>query len=276
MTKEEIFEFINNRRKDEAFDRFTPNEPLALTKQRIDRSKGFIDNSPEGQGLGILQMINRSNNPKDFLQLFSDGFHSPARKQPSHPSFILNDSQRQAISMALHPDQEQSPTMQKVIADQVLDKAGGRFSRTPENAVSKTGLKEYFADLYPRYKEEILNTEQPLHSAMDRAGQTILRNREAKTRIPEAETRTPEERWRKHKKDDEVMLELERRFMSDKMAPERGAVVENGPNDRVFQWQNEFNDQLPLNPVTPWKRHRWDGPTLDVDRLINRFRGNSR
>jgi hypothetical protein len=163
-----------------------------------------------------------------------------------------------------------------------------------------TGLKEYYADLYPRYKEEILKLPGEYaggvpdyrrgvladQSAMDQAGQsgTILRNREAETRIPKAETRTDEERWRKHKKDRRELLDLERWFMSGKTTPERGArVVENGPNDidppnNVNEWSNyrTLEDQnRGFNTYYTPRVRRGNEPTLDIDRLINRFRGNN-
>ena len=50
--------------------------------------------------------LQKMDDPRDSFTLFEDGFHTPAMKQPHHPSFVLNDPRKQAIAQLLFPDQK--------------------------------------------------------------------------------------------------------------------------------------------------------------------------
>ena len=96
--------YLSNQRRDAFFgpsSTFQANEPLAVTKQRRDLVKGFQDNSPEGTDLGGLLRLQQMQDPRQNFHLFDDGFHTPAMKQPHHPSFILNDPRKQAIAQIM-------------------------------------------------------------------------------------------------------------------------------------------------------------------------------
>mgnify|MGYP003679140286 CR=1 FL=1 len=101
--------YLSNQRLNAFFgpsSTFQGSEPLAVTKQRRDLVKGFQDNSPEGTNLGGLFRLQQMQDPRQNFHLFDDGYHTPAMKQPHHPSFILNDPREQAVTMAMHPEQQ--------------------------------------------------------------------------------------------------------------------------------------------------------------------------
>jgi len=87
------------------FQTFKPGEPLAVTRQRRDLVKGFVDRSEEGNSLIDLLQMNQMAHPRELFGLYDDGFHTPAMKQPHHPSFMLNDPRKQAIARMLYPEQ---------------------------------------------------------------------------------------------------------------------------------------------------------------------------
>lgn len=117
--------FLNRQRLEEAFATFKPHEPLAVTKQRRDRAKGFVDTSPEGNVLIDLIRMNASSNPMEEFVLYEDGYHTPAQKQPHHPSFMLNSPMKQVIGNLLYPDQKGIRPTRNVI-EQFLDIVGAR------------------------------------------------------------------------------------------------------------------------------------------------------
>jgi hypothetical protein len=123
---------VDQYRLTQAFSTFKPGEPLAVTKQRMDIAKGFKDTSEEGNDLRMLGMINQSENPMEFFYHFDDGFHTPADKQPKHPSFQLNDVTQQAQALAYYGDQKKEGDMPLSISDQVLDIAGARKKKLAE------------------------------------------------------------------------------------------------------------------------------------------------
>ena len=81
-------------RLDAAFRTFNKDEPLDVTKNRRDIAKGFVDSSPEGTDLSEIMRLQKMDDPRDSFTLFEDGFHTPAMKQPHHPSFVLNDPRK--------------------------------------------------------------------------------------------------------------------------------------------------------------------------------------
>ena len=112
---------IHQMRLDDAFDTFDPNEPYDVTRQRRDRAKGFVDNSPEGRDLASIIQMQQFNNPRALFHLFDDGFHTPAMKQPSHPSFMLNDPIEKAISQMRWPNQVPGSGTTRNTIEQLLD-----------------------------------------------------------------------------------------------------------------------------------------------------------
>jgi hypothetical protein len=101
--------FLNNQRLNAFFgpsSTFNGSEPLALTKQRRDMVKGFVDRSPEGSNLASLFQLQQMQDPRENFYLFEDGYHTPVTKQPHHPSFILNDPRKQAVAQAMYPEQQ--------------------------------------------------------------------------------------------------------------------------------------------------------------------------
>ena len=116
---------IHQLRLDAAFETFDPNEPYDVTRQRRDRAKGFVDTSPEGNILIDLIRMNASSNPMEEFVLYEDGYHTPAQKQPHHPSFMLNSPMKQVIGNLLYPDQQGIRPTRNVI-EQFLDIVGAR------------------------------------------------------------------------------------------------------------------------------------------------------
>jgi hypothetical protein len=109
----------------EFFKTFQQGEPLAVTKNRRDLTKGFVDNSEEGNDLGSLLDMNSSENPRELFSMFSDGFHTPANKQPSHPSFRLNGLKKQIAAQQRFPNQSIGSPDRGVV-EQLLDIIGAR------------------------------------------------------------------------------------------------------------------------------------------------------
>ena len=105
----------------EFFRTFDKNEPFAVTKNRRDLVKGFVDTSAEGTNLDSLIQMQNARDPRELFQLFPDGFHTPATKQPRHPSFILNDPRRQAVAQAMYPNQQRPAPTNRGIVEQLLD-----------------------------------------------------------------------------------------------------------------------------------------------------------
>ena len=112
-------EFIAQQRLLEFFKTFQKNEPLEVTKNRVDLTKGFVDSSNEGSDLSTLLGMQEMKDPREAFYLFDDGFHTPALKKPSHPSFRLNDLREQAITQARFPDESPGAT-NKGIVEQLL------------------------------------------------------------------------------------------------------------------------------------------------------------
>jgi len=112
-------EFIAQQRLLEFFKTFQNNEPLEVTKNRVDLTKGFVDSSNEGSDLSTLLGMQEMKDPREAFYLFDDGFHTPALKKPSHPSFRLNDLREQAITQARFPDESPGAT-NKGIVEQLL------------------------------------------------------------------------------------------------------------------------------------------------------------
>lgn len=110
----------------EFFKTFQRDEPFALTKNRRDLVKGFRDTSEEGNDLSELIRMRNDKDPRDSFYLFDDGFHTPAPKQPSHPSFILNDPRKQAMAMARFPNQQRPAPTNRGIVEQLLEIIGAR------------------------------------------------------------------------------------------------------------------------------------------------------
>jgi hypothetical protein len=100
--------YLNNERLNAFFgpsSTYQQNEPLAMTRQRRDLTKGFKDSSDEG-GLASLLRMQQMEDPRESFYPFEDGYHTPAMKQPHHPSFMLNDIRKQAIAGAMYPEQQ--------------------------------------------------------------------------------------------------------------------------------------------------------------------------
>ena len=91
----------------------------SVTKNRVDLTKGFVDSSNEGSDLSTLLGMQEMKDPREAFYLFDDGFHTPALKKPSHPSFRLNDLREQAITQARFPDESPGAT-NKGIVEQLL------------------------------------------------------------------------------------------------------------------------------------------------------------
>ena len=119
-------EKIDRMRLNAAFATFQRGEPFSVTKQRVDKAKGFVDNSPEGNSLHYLQQFHDAEDPRDLFQHFSDGFHTPAFKQPKHETFVLNDPRKQAVASAMYPNQKRSRDLGPETVDQFLERVEGR------------------------------------------------------------------------------------------------------------------------------------------------------
>jgi len=113
-----------NQRLLEFFRTFKGDEPLAVTKNRVDLTKGFVDTSNEGADLTTLLAFQKDD-PRAKFTLFEDGFHTPAFKRPSHPSFRLNSIDKQAVTQAQFPE-DKLGDLTKIISDQLLDVIGQR------------------------------------------------------------------------------------------------------------------------------------------------------
>ena len=112
-------------RLDAAFRTFNKDEPLDVTKNRRDIAKGFVDSSPEGTDLSEIMRLQKMDDPRDSFTLFEDGFHTPAMKQPHHPSFVLNDPRKQAIAQLLFPDQKGFKPNRNAV-EQLIDHVAAR------------------------------------------------------------------------------------------------------------------------------------------------------
>ena len=100
--------YLNNERLNHFFgpkSTYQRNEPLAMTRNRRDLVKGFEDSSDEG-GLASLLRMQQMKDPRDDFYPFEDGYHTPAMKQPHHPSFMLNGIVKQALGRAQYPQQQ--------------------------------------------------------------------------------------------------------------------------------------------------------------------------
>ena len=124
--KKKANEKVDRMRLNAAFATFQRGEPFAVTKQRVDKAKGFVDNSPEGTSLQYLQQFHDAEDPRDLFQHFPDGFHTPALKQPKHETFLLNDPRKQAVASAMYPDQKRNRDLSVETVEQFLDRVEGR------------------------------------------------------------------------------------------------------------------------------------------------------
>ena len=124
--KKKANEKVDRMRLNAAFATFQRGEPFAVTKQRVDKAKGFVDTSPEGTSLQYLQQFHDAEDPRDLFQHFPDGFHTPALKQPKHETFLLNDPRKQAVASAMYPNQKRNRDLSVGTVEQFLDRVEGR------------------------------------------------------------------------------------------------------------------------------------------------------
>ena len=118
-------EFEAQQKLLEFFKTFQNDEPLAVTKNRVDLTKGFVDSSNEGSDLSTMLGMQQMKDPREAFYLFDDGFHTPALKRPSHPSFRLNDLREQAITQARFPEESPGATNRGIV-EQLLEIVGAR------------------------------------------------------------------------------------------------------------------------------------------------------
>ena len=123
--KKKANEKVDRARLNKAFATFQRGESFALTKQRIDMAKGFVDNSPEGTSISSIQQFHDAEDPKDLFFHFSDGFHTPAIKQPKHETFMLNSLAKQAIGRLQFPNQKRNRDLSQETVEQYLDQVAG-------------------------------------------------------------------------------------------------------------------------------------------------------
>ena len=119
-------EKVDRARLDRAFATFERGEPFSVTKQRIDMAKGFKDTSVEGNSLMNIQQFHDARDPRDLFFHFSDGFHTPAVKQPKHETFLLNDPRKHAVARAMFPKQKRNSDLSTETVEQLLDRVSGR------------------------------------------------------------------------------------------------------------------------------------------------------
>ena len=81
------------------FKTFKKGEPFPVTKERIDRVKGFVDTlSHVNDPIGYIEQFHEAKDPKKLFALYPDGFHTPASKVSSHPTFRKNSWMQQMMS----------------------------------------------------------------------------------------------------------------------------------------------------------------------------------
>tara|TARA_R100000656_G_scaffold42352_1_gene35076 strand:+ start:430 stop:786 length:357 start_codon:yes stop_codon:yes gene_type:complete len=81
------------------FKTFKKGEPYPVTKERIDRVKGFVDTlSHVNNPIGYINQFHEADDPKELFKLYPDGFHTPALKVSDHPTFRKNSWLQQMMS----------------------------------------------------------------------------------------------------------------------------------------------------------------------------------